>query len=323
LVWKASFDVGSAISIAVLVLLFAVAVLGFERVLRGRARFAQRGGRGRGLERRRLSGGRAWAATGVASAVLLLAFVLPVLRLATWTIAEMGSGEGALQDRRFGDYLSNSLSVAGIAAAVCVLISLAMAHAIRLGGGALIRGATQLTTFGYAVPGAVIGIGVLAVFQAADRGLEGLGVPGGTGLLATGSVIGILVAYVVRFMAPAYQAVDASFSRIPPSLTFSAQALGAGPARLLGRVHLPLVRPGVAVAITLVLVDALKELPLVLLLRPFGFSTLSVWVYELASENFWQRAALPALLIVLVALVPVALLNRSSRPLDVHPPVRP
>jgi iron(III) transport system permease protein len=321
LVWKASFDVGSAISLAVLVLLFAVAVLGFERVLRGRARFAQRGGRGRGLERRRLSGARAWAATGTASAVLLLAFLLPVLRLATWTIAEMGSGEAAFQDRRFGEYLSNSLSVAGIAAIVCVLISLAMAHAVRLGGGSLIRGATQLTTFGYAVPGAVIGIGVLAVFQAADTALEWIGVPGGTGLLATGSVLGILVAYVVRFTAPAYQAVDASFSRIPPSLTQSGLSLGAGPHRLLARVHLPLVRPGVAVAATLVLVDALKELPLVLLLRPFGFSTLSVWVYELASENFWQRAALPALLIVAVALVPVALLNRSARPLDVHPPV--
>jgi iron(III) transport system permease protein len=225
------------------------------------------------------------------------------------------------QDRRFGEYLSNSLAVAAIAALVCVLISLAMAHAVRLGGGSLIRGATQLTTFGYAVPGAVIGIGVLAVFEAADRALEALGVPGGTGLLATGSVLGILVAYVVRFTAPAYQAVDASFSRIPLSITQSGMSLGAGPRRLLTRVHIPLVRPGVAVATTLVFVDALKELPLVLLLRPFGFSTLSVWVYELASENFWERAALPALLIVLVALVPVALLNRSARPLDVHPPV--
>ena len=253
--------------------------------------------------------------------MLLLAFVLPVLRLLVWTLDEMGSGEPAFQDRRFAEYLSNSLAVAAIAAVVCVLVSLAMAHAVRLGGGPVLRGATQVTTFGYAVPGAVIGIGVLAVFQAADTALEQLGVPGGTGLLATGSVVGLLVAYVVRFTAPAYQAVDASFGRIPPSLTQSGLSLGAGPGRLLTRVHLPLVRPGIAVAVTLVFVDALKELPLVLLLRPFGFSTLSVWVYELASENFWEQAALPALLIVVVALAPVALLNRLPRALDVHPPV--
>jgi iron(III) transport system permease protein len=150
----------------------------------------------------------------------------------------------------------------------------------------------------------VVGIGVLAIFAAVDRVLD-------LGALVTGSVLGILLAYVVRFTAPAYQAVDASFGRIPPTVSASALTLGATPTRLLARVHLPLARSGVAVALTLVVVDAVKELPLVLLLRPFGFTTLSVWVYELASENFWERAALPALLIVLVAVVPVALTFRN------------
>lgn len=316
LVWKGSFDVGSAISLAVLVLLFATAVLTSERVMRGRARFHQRAGRGRGLDRRRLVGGRAVAATAACLTVVAVAFALPVLRLVTWALAGLKRGDGALVDDRFSEYLSNSISVAAIVAGVCVLISLAIAHAIRLGAGRVVRAAAQLSTFGYAVPGAVVGIGVLAVFETGDRTLEVLGVSGGTGLLVTGSVLGILVAYVVRFTAPAYQAIDASFSRIPPSLSQSALTLGAGPSRLLGRVHLPLVQPGVAVALTLVLIDAVKELPLVLLLRPFGFSTLSVWVYELASENFWERAALPALLIVAVAVVPVALLNRSSGAVD-------
>ncbi len=202
--------------------------------------------------------------------------------------------------------------VAAIAAVVCVVVSLTISHALRLGGGALVRGAAQVTTFGYAVPGAVVGIGVLAVFAGADRALVALGVEGGTGLLATGSVLGILVAYVVRFTAPAYQAVEASFSRVSPSISASAMTLGAGPGRLLRQVHLPLARPGVAVAATLVLIDAVKELPLVLMLRPFGFTTLSVWVYELASENFWERAALPALLIVAVAVVPVVLTFRAT-----------
>ncbi|MDN4171742.1 iron ABC transporter permease [Nocardioides sp. SOB77] len=323
LAWKGSFDVGSAIAVAVLVLLAAVAVLAAERVLRGRARFSQRGGRGRGLAQRRLTGPRAATATGCALLVVALAFGLPLARLGAWAAAALADDPGAAVDERFADHLGSSVTVAAIVAGTCVLVSLLMAHALRLGGGRVVRGAAQLTTFGYAVPGAVVGIGVLVVFQVADRALVALGVEGGTGLLVTGSVLGVLMAYVVRFTGPAYQAVDASFSRVPPTVTQSALALGAGPLRLLARVHLPLVRPGVAVALTLVVVDAVKELPLVLLLRPFGFTTLSVWVYELASENFWEQAALPALLIVALALVPVALLNRSSRPVDPRAGVRP
>ncbi len=310
LVWKGSFDVASAVSLASLVLLFAVAVLAAERALRGDARYHQRGGRGRGLERRRLTGRHAVAATGACATVAALAFGLPVLRLVTWAGAAIAD-ENPFTDTRFADHLTSSVLVAAIAATTCVVVSVVLAHALRLGGGPWVRAAAQATTFGYAVPGAVVGIGVLALFSAADRLLQALGREDGTGILVTGSVLGILVAYVVRFTAPAYQAVDASFARIPPTVSASALTLGAGPTRLLGRVHLPLARSGVAVALTLVIVDAVKELPLVLLLRPFGFTTLSVWVYELASENFWERAALPALLIVLVAVVPVALTFRN------------
>ncbi len=310
LVWKGSFDVASAVSLASLVLLFAVAVLAAERALRGDARYHQRGGRGRGLERRRLTGRHAVAATGACATVAALAFGLPVLRLVTWAGAAIAD-ENPFTDTRFADHLTSSVLVAAIAATTCVVVSVVLAHALRLGGGPWVRAAAQATTFGYAVPGAVVGIGVLALVSAADRLLQALGREDGTGILVTGSVLGILVAYVVRFTAPAYQAVDASFARIPPTVSASALTLGAGPTRLLGRVHLPLARSGVAVALTLVIVDAVKELPLVLLLRPFGFTTLSVWVYELASENFWERAALPALLIVLVAVVPVALTFRN------------
>jgi iron(III) transport system permease protein len=179
-----------------------------------------------------------------------------------------------------------------------------------------VRSAAQPTTFGYAVPGAVIGIGVLLAFAKLDDALRAAGVSGGTGLLVTGSVVGILYAYLVRFLAPAYQAVDASFSKVSPSMTLSAMSLGASPLRVLRRVHLPLVRPGVAVALVLVTIDAIKELPIVLLLRPFGFTTVSVWVYQLANENFWEKAALPALVIVSAAVVPVFFLFRQVRAAD-------
>ena len=299
-----------------LVLLFAVAALTAERLMRGRARYTQRGGRGQGLQHRRLTGWRGWAATGVCLLALAAGFFVPVVQLVVWAVGEAVDDPAAFVDPRFGEYLANSMAVAAIAATGCVALSLMMSHAVRIGGGRVVRSSAQVTTFGYAVPGAVIGIGVLLTFAWLDTALEAAGVEGGTGLLVTGSVLGILYAYVVRFLAPAYQAVDASFSKIAPSMTLSAMSLGAGPMQVLRRVHLPLVRPGVAVALVLVMIDAIKELPIVLLLRPFGFTTVSVWVYQLANENFWEKAALPALVIVAAAVVPVFFLVGQVRATD-------
>jgi iron(III) transport system permease protein len=318
LVWKGSFNFHSATQLAVLVLLFAVAVLVGERLLRGRARFHQKGGRGHGLTAERLSGLKGWGATLLCVGALGAGFVIPVVQLLLWAVGDAIDDPASLVDPRFADYLTNSLVLAALVSVACVLLALVIGHALRLGGGRTVRTAAQLTTFGYAVPGAVVGIGVLLAFALLDRLVEALGVPGGTGFLVTGSVLGILYAYVVRFLAPAYQAVDASFAKISPSMTLSALSLGARPRRILARVHLPLVRPGVAVALVLVVIDAVKELPIVLLLRPFGFTTVSVWVYELARENFWEKAALPALVIVAVAVVPVFFLFRQVRLVDPH-----
>lgn len=318
LVWKGSFKFHAATQLSVLVLLFAVAVLAGERLMRGRARFHQKGSRGQGIEGVRLTGWKGWGATALGVLALAAGFVIPVVQLAWWALGRVLDDPGSAVDPRFVDYVVNSLVVATITALVCVMLAVVIGHTLRLGGGNVVRSAAQMTTFGYAVPGAVIGIGVLIAFALLDRSLEALGVPGGTGLLPTGSVLGILYAYGVRFLAPAYQAVDASFAKVSPSLTLSALSLGATPRRILTRVHLPLVRPGVVVALVLVAIDAVKELPIVLLLRPFGFTTVSVWVYELARENFWERAALPALVIVAVAVVPVFFLFRQVRLVDPH-----
>ncbi|WDF34057.1 iron ABC transporter permease [Arthrobacter agilis] len=313
LVWKGTFNFHAATQLAVLVLLFAVAVLLAERALRGRARYHQHGSRGQGLQPEQLRGIRGWGAMFLCVAALGAGFLIPVAQLLLWAVSQALRDGEFLADPRFAQYLVNSLVVAVITAVSCVVLSLSVGHAIRMGGGRLVSFAAQLTTFGYAVPGAVIGIGVLLSFAAADTALERAGVAGGTGLLVTGSVIGILYAYVIRFLAPAYQSVSASLEKISPTVTFSALSLGAAPRRILARVHAPLARPGVAVALMLVVIDAVKELPIVLLLRPFGFTTTSVWVYELARENFWEKASLPALVIVAVAVIPVFVLVRQTR----------
>lgn len=323
LTWKGTFDFASAAQLSVLVLAFAVMVLTAERILRGGARYDSRGGHRPPAAPHVLTGPARWWACAAASSVLAAGFALPVLQLVWWAVTATLRDTSVLSAARFATNLTNSAVMAALAALACVSLALLLTHGVRMTGGRLARGAAQLTTFGYAVPGAVIGIGVLVAFAALDGWLEALGVPGGTGLVVTGSVLGILASYVVRFLAPAYQAVDASFTTISPSVTNSAFSLGAAPLRVLRRVHLPLSRSGIAVALVLVAVDAVKELPLVLLLRPFGFTTVSVWVYELANENFWEQAALPALLIVALAIVPVWFLVRQVRLAEPHQQVIP
>ena len=312
-VWNGMYDRVAATEIASLVLIFAIVVIALERVARGRARFHQGGG-ARAVEPVRLSGARAWVATGVCSVVVGIAFVVPVVQLAAWAVAarldSQGQGASGL-DARYLDYLVNSLTVAGLTAVGCAALAVVVASGTRLGGRASTRRMARLATVGYAVPGPVVAIGVLTILAAADQALDSVGLPWG-GVLVSGTLGGLVYAYVVRFLALAHNTVEASLDKVAPSMTDAALTLGASPRTVVRRVHLPLVRSGVGVALVLVAVDALKELPVVLLLRPFGFETLAVWVYQLASESRWEQAGLPALTIVAVALVPVVLLFRRN-----------
>jgi iron(III) transport system permease protein len=312
-VWKGMFDRDAASELAALVLLFAVTVLLVERLLRGRRRYEQAGGASRHLEPTRLRGWRAGAATTVCAVVLLVAFVAPVAQLLAWTGAETILGSGF--DPRYVTYLGNSSVLAALAAAVAVGTAVVITNGARFAHSRSADTAAQLTTVGYALPGPVVAIGVLLVLAGVDRALDALGVPA-PGLLATGSIAGLLYAYGVRFLALGVNSVDASLQKVPQDLTDSARTLGASPRRVLWRIHLPLSRTGLVVALLLVAVEALKELPIVLLLRPFGFNTLSVWVWQLASDSRWEAAALPALTIIAASMVPVLLLFRRLVPRD-------
>jgi len=310
-VWNGMYDRNAATELASLVLLFAVAVIAFERLARGRARYTQDGGGARPVDTVRLSGWRAAAATGACTAVLGVTFVVPVAQLLSWTRVSMLRGLDGSLDPRYLSYLGNSLLVAVSAAVVCAVLGVLIASATRLSGDGFTRGLARLATIGYAVPGPVVAVGVLLLATAGASVLDALGLPGAR-MLATGTVGALVYAYVVRFLALGYNSVDASLEKLPPSMTAAALTLGAAPRAVVRRVHLPLVRSGVGVALVLVAVDALKELPVVLLLRPFGFETLALWVFQLASESRWEQAGLPALTIVAVAVLPVVLLFRRT-----------
>ena len=314
-VWYGMFDRIAATQLASVLLLFAAGLLLLERHSRGRARFTQGDRRRPVVEPLRLAGWRAAAATGACVGVLGLAFLLPVGQLAWWAITAIRARHVAPD---FAALLWSTCALAGVTAAVASVLAVLLAYAGRLHGTATVRVAAQLVSMGYALPGAVIAVGVLLPLAWADHALvpsleRVLGRP--LGLLLTGSAAGLVLAYVVRFLAVGLQTVDASLGKIPPSLDDAARVLGARAGSALRRVHLPLMRGGLLTAVVLVFVETMKEMPATLLLRPYGLNTLAVEIWERTAESMWQEAAVPALALVAVGLLPVVLLIRltSSR----------
>jgi iron(III) transport system permease protein len=311
-VWYGMFDRIAATQLASVLLLFALALLLLEHRSRGRARFVQRGRASRALEAEPLRGFRAVAATAVCLAVLGPAFVLPVGQLVWWAVAAVRGGRVAPD---FLALLEHTALLAAAAAGLACAVAVLLAYAGRLRGTRVVRLAARLASMGYALPGAVIAVGVLLPLAWADHVLvppleRVLDRP--LGLLLTGSAAGLILAYVVRFLAVGLQSVEASLGRIPPSLDDAARTLGARAGVALRRVHLPLIRGGLLTALVLVFVEAMKEMPATLLLRPFGLNTLAIEIWERTSEAMWQEAAVPALALVGVGLLPVMLLIRLT-----------
>jgi iron(III) transport system permease protein len=294
-VWKGQGDRVTATQLAVLVLVVALVIIVLERALRGRARFYQAGAKGF-LEPVVLRGVRRWAATGACLAVVSAAFLLPVWRLLTWT--QLGS---QLTFQQYLEHMGRSVTLAGLAAGSCLLVGGLVTAAGRLTGGRVSRWAAKGILVGYALPGTVIALGVLAMFSAVGRVT-----------LVTTTLFGVVYAYVVRFVPLSTVTVDASLEKVTPSVVMAARTLGARPGRILRRIHLPMLRSGAAAALLLVFVHTLQELSIVLLLRPFNYDTLAVLVFGLTQNSAWEETGLPALTIIAVALVPVILMLRAG-----------
>jgi iron(III) transport system permease protein len=306
-VWFGLADRSAATELAGVLLVVALVLILLERRLRGRARYHQQGGSGRGPTPIRLSGWRAALATAVCSAVLLGALGLPVARLAMWSVEALRRNLVATPAGGFVEHATHSLTLASAASLACLVLAVVLANAVRFHGGRSTRAAVRLATSGYAVPGAVVAVGVVLVVTAVDR--TALAILEGWPLI-TGTLLGLVYAYVVRYIAVTYHSVEASLVKITPTMTWSARTLGATPAGVLRRVHLPMMRAGALMGSALVFLDVMKELPATLLLRPFDYDTLAVWVWRMTSESRWVEAAVPSLAIVLTSLVPLLVLLR-------------
>jgi iron(III) transport system permease protein len=310
--WLVMNDRDAAAQLASLLLLLVGLLLWLEHRAQQRLRFAGSGtGAAHGAEARALPlrGVHAGLAVAACALPVLLGFVLPVLVLLRLVWQEAQGSEFGLPLARFAQWAWTSFKLAALAALLATLVALALAFALRLRAGGPLRWAVRVVSLGYAVPGAVVAVGILLPLGWLQAGFPQLG----TTALVTGTAFGLMYAYLVRFSAVALQSVEAGYARLPPTIDETARMLGVSRRRLFAELHVPLLRRATLAALLLVFVDVMKELPATLVLRPFNSDTLAVVAYQLARDERLAEAALPSLAIVLVGLVPVMLLSRSLR----------
>ena len=299
----------AAAQLATFLLLVVVVLLAAEQRAQSRLRFSiasvdRHGSESQALRLRGLSAALAWT---LCVLPVLFGFVLPVLFMLRALL--QGDGLMDLPWARFLQWSINSVSLGGITALLAVGAALLLAAQARLHPNWLTRQVMGVVGLGYAVPGAVIVVGLLIPVG----WVQATWPQSGAGFWLTATVMGLVWAYLVRFVAVALQSVQSGYARVPASLDDSARMLGTSGFALLRRVHWPLLKKPLAVATLLVLVDVMKELPATLVLRPFNTDTLAVMAYQLARDERLGEAALPSLALVLVSLLPVILLSRSLR----------
>lgn len=309
--WFGLGERAAAAQLAAFLLIFILFLILLERRSRNKMSIKQQStGRFKRLSVYRLKGWKAWGSTIFCSIPVLIGFLFPAMILTNMMISNFD----VAVDSRFLEFSFNTILVALIAGLVALAVALIMAYGVRLNPNLLTRTATRIGSMGYAIPGSVIAVGILIPFGWADNTLDSwmrdtFGIS--TGLLLSGTIFALIFAYVVRFLAVAYNTVEASLGKITPSMDEAAEGMGYGFGKILRKIHMPIMSGSLFAAIMLVIVDVIKELPATIIVRPFNFDTLAVQVYRLASDERLAESSGAALAIILVGLVPVFILSRS------------
>jgi iron(III) transport system permease protein len=322
--WLVLNDALAAAQLASVLMLVVGLLLWLERRAQRRMRFANtRTGRKSAADSHpvRLQKGLAIFAFTLCALPVCMGFVLPVLWLVWQIWHEATYSELQLPLQAFGLWAWNSFSLAALAALLAVVLATLLAFGLRTQHwpqgknhakytNKMMTALARMASLSYAIPGGIIAIGILIPLGIWQNQFPQWGISA----LVTGTIMGLVYAYLVRFSAVAVQTMDAGYAQISPHLDETARLLGHNRWQLLPRVHLPLLRKSLITAVLLVFVDVMKELPATLVLRPFGSDTLAVMAYQFARDERLAEAALPSMAIVLVGLIPVLLLSRALRP---------
>lgn len=308
--WFGLGDSVAAAKLAAILLMFVFSLVIIERWSRKRAQYHHTSNRYKQLPEYQLSGARAWLAMTVCLIPLLLGFILPAFQLSLWAVDTYGE----MVDASFLQITLNTILLSFSAALLAVVLALFFAYGKRIIATPLVEASVRVVAIGYAIPGTVIAIGVIIPFAWFDNTVDAwlrAHFDVSSGLLLSGTLFALMVAYLVRFLAVSIQSVESGLSRIKRSMDEAGQSLGYRPAQILFKIHLPLMKGSVLTALLIVFVDVMKELPATLILRPFNFNTLAVRAFELASDERLADSSTAALMIVVVGLLPVILLSKS------------
>ncbi len=308
--WMNLGNLGGAAQIATVMLSFVLILVTLERYSRRRQKqFSARDNR-QPVHRFRLTPARKTLCITVCTVPVVLGFVIPALVLGYYAVEYF---EQSWNSEFFRNTI-NSLFLSATAAFTTLIIGLTLAYSRRLHDTPGMRVLMRLSSLGYAMPGAVLAVGVIVPMAGFDNWLDGLmehWFGWNTGLLLSGTTFALVFAYTVRFLAVSAGSIESGLQKVTPSMDMAARSLGQGPAGTLINVHLPVLRGTLLTAALVVFVDCMKELPATLILRPFNFDTLATYVYQFASDEMLSRSALPALIIVLAGIVPIILMSRS------------
>jgi len=308
--WFSLFDRVGAAQLALCLLFFALLLAMLERLQRGDARYHDPARQAQAAPKLVLRGWARWLATGLCAVPVIFGAVLPVIVLFSMGL---GSEQNLLSSRYLG-FIQNSATLAAVAAVVTVLTAISVGFFQRMRTGRVSQATAYVARLGYAVPGGVIAVGLLVPFAAFDNTLDAwmrATFDVSTGLLMTGSIWLLVIAYMVRFLAAALGADEGGQAMVHVNMDAASRSLGEGPMGTLRRVHLPILTPSLLTALLIVFVDVMKELPATLIMRPFNFDTLAVQAYRLASDERLEGAAVPSLVIVAMGLLPVILICRQ------------
>ena len=302
-------DTAAAAQLAASLLAFVMLLILLERYSRRRARYHSAAESKARADLIPLIGRNAVIAVAVCLAPLMFGFIIPATQLLFWAVFEAEP-----LGWEFVSLAWNSFSLAFLAAIVAVTLAIILSYAKRTRPIKPVRTVIAMAGFGYALPGTIVAIGVLIPLAWLDHSLialfERLGWHS-PGLILSGSLVALLFAYTVRFLAVALGSVQSGLEKIKPSLDHAGRSMGHSPWAIISKIHVPLMRSSILTAVLIVFVDVLKELPATLILRPFNFNTMAVRAYELASDERLVDAAPASIMIVLVGLVPVLMLHGS------------
>ena len=309
-VWLNMNNTAGAAQLATVSLAFVLALIGAEKWSRRSQRFYTTSSKYRPLPNYRLKGSRAAIAFAVCLLPVAFGFLVPAGVLLNYAARFYEESLSA----NFLTYAGNSLMLSSISAALAALLGLFMAYGVRINGSPLLVAASRLASIGYAVPGAVLAVGVMIPLARADAAIDGLmrnlfGIP--ARLLLSGTIVAVTYGYLVRFLTLSYGTAESSLAKITPNMDDASRTLGMSPGRTLRRVHFPLIRGSVLAAAILVFVDCMKELPMTIILRPFNYGTLATQVHQFASDELLEESALGALAIVAAGILPVIILSAT------------